>query len=350
MPKHSIIKRTLMSLTDREQLILASVVQNFVLTANPVGSRTLAKKFNIDLSSATIRNTMADLEDMGLLAQQHTSSGRVPTDMGYRLYVDGLMDLQELTYDEQRMITSHLENVSKETTNLYEQMGNLLSEITHLLSVISAPNIEYGTLDKIEIVRISSSRVMVVIVVSSGLIRTINLELDSNIKNHEIRIATTFINQRISGLKLTEIPKVIKQRLTGEEVSKNAIIRLFLDVPEMIFATETKPEVHYGYTRYILDQPEYNNPENLKGIIELLEDRSIIVHLLKTRSEGVTVTIGNENQSDKLKEASVITSTYRIGDVHGTLGIIGPTRMNYSRLMAITDYIAKIVSSQLNTK
>jgi heat-inducible transcriptional repressor len=335
-------------LSPRERVILRSIIYNYILTANPVGSRSLARRFQMGLSPATVRNTMADLEEMGLLSHPHTSAGRVPTDLGYRLYVDDLMRVEELPDEIRRTIDRQIETVSPEMTDLYQNISELLADVSKLLAVISAPNHSTGTLDKVELVRVATGRIMVVVVVASGLVRTIMLEINSAISDGEIADAAYLINSRLAGMKLADIPRGITERLGGDPTARNAIVRMFLEFPERIFALDPRTEVHVGGARHVIDQPEYSSPDRLKGIIELLDNSDIVVHLLKDRKPGVSVTIGEENPSGQLREISVITSTYRVGDASGTLGIIGPTRMNYARLMALVDYTALMVGEKIS--
>lgn len=346
-PVQDSVRQLNLKLTHREKLILRLIVYNFILTADPVGSRTLARKYNLGLSPATIRNTMSDLEALGLLTHPHTSAGRIPTDLGYRLYVNDLMSVEGLSEEVRKVLNEHLHPFSREVNDLINTVGALLAEVSHLLSVITTPNISSGELEKVEIIRVSSERIMVVIVVTSGLVRTINFELNSKITDAEVSDATQLINRRLTGSRICDIPFNIGERLAGAS-SSNAIVRLFLDFPEKIFTAEPRGEMHIGGTRRVLEQPEYRTPEKIKGIIELIENRDIIVHLLKDRSPGVTVTIGEENKGEQFKDFSVITSTYRLGETYGTLGIIGPTRMNYSKLVSLVDYTSHLVTERAN--
>jgi len=334
------------SLSDRERTILRSIVHNYILTADPVGSRTLSRRYRLSLSPATIRNTMADMEEMGLLAHPHTSAGRIPTSLGYRLYVDDLMQVEELTDSERRAIEATIEGSPQAATDVLDQVTDLLAEVSRMLAFILAPDISAGNLDKVELVKVATGRVMVVIVVAGGLVRTIMLEINSPISDNDVASAGRYINSRLAGMRLADIPARITERLAGDSRAANAIVRLFLDFPDRIFSLDPRGEVHLGGARQVLQQPEFGDPERFKGIIELIEDRDVIVHLVKERPEGVAVTIGEENSRDRLRDFSVITSTYRSGDATGTLGIIGPTRMNYSKLVALVDYTAKLVGER----
>ncbi len=333
-------------LNDRERTILRSIVHNYILTADPVGSRALARRYHLTLSPATIRNTMSDMEELGLLSHQHTSAGRVPTDLGYRRYVDDLMLVEELSDEERRVIDTTLEGSVPEANEMLGQVTTLLAEVSKLLAFIMAPDISNVTLDKVELVRVAAGRVMVVIVVSGGMVRTIMLEIASPITDAEIATAAHYINGRLAGMKLADIPRQITQRLGGDSRAANALVRLFLDFPDKIFTTDPRSDVRIGGTRQVLDQQEFRDPERVKGIIELIEDRDVIVHLMKERQPGVTVTIGDENPNEQLRGFSVITSTYRLGAASGTVGIIGPTRMNYSKLVALVEYTAKLVGEK----
>lgn len=331
-------------------------MHNYILTADPVGSRALARRYHLTLSPATIRNVMSDMEDLGLLAHPHTSAGRVPTDLGYRVYVNDLMQVEDLTDAERRVIDQTIESTPN-AGDVLEQVAGLLSEVSRLLAFILAPDISVGTLEKVELVKVASGRVMIVIVVQGGLVHTIMMEMNSPISESEIAAASRFINGRLAGLRLADIPRQITTRLAGDSAASNAIVRLFLDFPDKIFSVDPKSEVHIGGTLRVLEQPEFGDPERFRGIIELIEDRDVIVHLLKERSEGVKVTIGGENAADvqeavsrrlpeQMRDLSVITSTYRLGDSVGTLGIIGPTRMNYSKLVALVEYTARLVGER----
>ncbi len=338
------------NLSEREKLILRYIVQNYILTANPVGSRALSRKLDLGLSPSTVRNAMSDLEEMGLLTHPHTSAGRLPTDLGYRLYVNDLMLVEDLSQNIRESISECVEKISTEVSDILESIGSSLAEITKLLSVISAPELSAGELERIELIRIANERLMIVVIVKSGLVKTINLEVKSSISNDEIADTARFINERLVGLRLLEIPVVIRERLAGHGRSRDAVVRLFLDFPEKIFSEDHKIEMQIGGARYFLEQPEYQSPDKLKGIIELIEDKDVIVHLLKDRETGVKVTIGSENEGERLKDLSVITSTYRVGEYSGALGIIGPTRMNYSRVVALLDYTSKLVSKKIEAK
>lgn len=346
----SMVHKPDIRLTQREKLILRLIVHNFILNAEPMGSRSLVRRFNLNMSSATVRNVMADLEAIGLLTHTHTSAGRIPTDLGYRFYVDEMMHVEELPEEVRQSLNDQIKPLSPEVDTLLDQISSMVAEVSSMLSVIVAPDLTSGELEKIEMIRVSTDRIMVVIVVSSGLVRTINLELTTDISDTDIFDASQLINQKLTGVRLADIPRNIARRLSGDQRTSNSLVRLFLDFPEKIFTNETVSKMHIGGTRHVLKQPEYQSPEKIKGIIELVEDRDIIVHLFKERPPGVMVTIGQENEGMQFKDFSVISSTYRIGEARGSLGIIGPTRMNYSKLVSLVGYASQLVSERISNE
>lgn len=334
-------------LSEREKTILRNIIQQFVLTANPVGSRNIAKHMGLGLSPATIRNIMADLEDAGFLNHPHTSAGRIPTDKGYRVYVDSLMEPPQISVDEKKLISREIINLSDETDDLIKFTAGILSDITNQLACVTYPKLDTGILEKIQIVGLTSSRILVVVSIKLGLVKTITLELNSEFSINQIERVEQLLNERLSGLTLAEIRRTFKDRFTDISENYKPIIRIFLDSADKIFTDINKNDkaVITG-AKYILKQPEFESPENFQSIIELIEDKDIIIHIMdkKQDSDDVVIKIGKENEIEKLSEYSVITKDYNIGEIKGTLGIVGPRRMQYSKIIASVVYVAEILS------
>jgi heat-inducible transcriptional repressor len=339
-------------LSEREKNILRYVIQQFILTASPVGSRNIAKRYSLGLSPATVRNIMADLEDEGFINHPHTSAGRVPTDKGYRFYVDSLMDIQKLKISERTYIKEKLEE-GVEANELLNITSNLLSKITKQLACVTYPRLESGILEKIQLVSLSSTRLLVVISIKSGLVKTITLELSSEIEQEKIEPVQNLLNERLAGLKLSEIRETFSERFQDlMEEDNTSIIRLFYDSVDKIFKDVLrKDNLFISGARNIIRQPEFEDPERFQGIIELIEDKDIIIHILEKSGdivpEQVFISIGSENDDKKLSDYSFITKEYNLGETHGTLGIIGPKRMEYNRIVAIVDYMSKMLSEML---
>ena len=339
-------------LNGREKNILRHVIQQFILTASPVGSQNIAKKFNLKISPATIRNIMADLEEAGFIDHPHTSAGRVPTDKGYRYYVDSLMDLQELRKSEIGMINKNLESNTFETEELIRITSILLSSITHQLACVSYPKLETGTLEKLQIVSLTSSRILVIITIKSGMVKTITLELSSDIKPSHIESVQSLLNEKLAGLTFNEIRSTFKERFKDVEEDQKPIIRVFVDSVDKIFKDVKRNEslVITG-AKNVVKQPEFEDPQRFQGIIELIEDKDVIIHVMEKSNDNspgeVYISIGRENEMEILHEYSFVSKEYKLGDFSGSLGIIGPKRMEYSRVIAIVDYMAKVLTEFL---
>jgi heat-inducible transcriptional repressor len=342
-------------LNDREKNILRYVIQQFILTALPVGSRNITKKYDIGVSPATVRNIMSDLEDSGFIDHPHTSAGRIPTDKGYRFYVDSLMDIPRLLHSDKGLINKSLEKNLVDTDDMLKLASNLLSSITHQIACVTYPKLDTGILEKIQIVSLSSSKILVIITITAGLVKTITLEINTEIKSSQIDLVQALLNERLAGLTLQEIRSTFHERFQDLVNEEHPVIRLFFDSVDKIFR-----DVRQGDSMYItgaknvIRQPEFEDPNKFQGVIELIEDKDIIIHILDKAGEAgqnqVFISIGSENQDQKLNEYSFISKEYKLGDISGTLGIIGPKRMEYSKVVAIVDYVAKMLTEVLRNE
>lgn len=339
-------------LSEREKAILRYVIHQFILTANPVGSRNISKKYQLGLSPATIRNIMADLEESGFLRHPHTSAGRLPTDQGYRVYVDSLMDPPLLDLHQRQLIDSGFEVDAGDTDGLLKITASILSDLTKQLACVTYPKFETAMLQKIQLVRLSSSRLMVVVSIKSGLVKTITLEVNADIEDKKLNSVQHFLNERLSGLQLVEIRKTFKERIQDYYTPEyRPIIRIFLDSVDKIFADSDNVDKTFIHgAKNILSQPEFEHPENFQGIIELIEDKNIVIHIMdkhKAKDNGVAIAIGKETKNSKFTEYSLISKEYSIGGAKGMLGIIGPKRMEYSKVVATVVYLAEQLSKEL---
>ena len=336
-------------LTQREKEVLREVVHYFILTANPVASKFLSSKHGPGLSPATIRHVMAQLEDFGFLNHPHTSAGRVPTDKGYRFYLDSLISLESLPEEEITRINDGL-NSSMDFGELLSEASKLLGKVSKQLSLVSAPYLGDAVLTKIELMSLNSKKILVVISVQTGLIKTIVLEVESEVEQKKLAKINSLLNEKLSGLRLSEIRGTILESVG--DFSDEELIGEFTSMSDRIFAPMPETDkVHIGMPQELLTHPEFELPENLKGILEILGDENVILHLLEKgeRAEQITVRIGAENEDAKLKEYSLITARYDVGGVSGTVGVVGPRRMQYSRLIPLVDFVAKVISNKLTS-
>lgn len=339
-------------LNDREKTILRSIIQQFILTASPVGSRNITKKFNVGVSPATVRNIMSDLEDTGFIDHPHTSAGRVPTDKGYRYYVDTLMEIQKLKNTDKGIIDKSLDQNILETDEILKVASRLLSSITNQIACVTYPTLDKGILEKIQLVSLTSTRLLVVVSIKSGLVKTITLEFNSEIGNIKLQKVETLLNERLNGLTFQEIRKTVRERFVDVGENEKPVIRLFIDSVDKIFKDHHKEDklVISGATN-VIQQPEFDDPEKFQSVIELIEDKDIIIHIMdRKKFEGpsdVLISIGSENENEKFNEYSLITKEYTFGETSGTVGIIGPKRMEYSKVVAIVSYLGNILSEVL---
>ena len=339
-------------LNERERDILHRVVFNFIQTAIPVGSRYISKHFDSQLSPATIRNVMADLEDLGLLSHPHTSAGRVPTDLGYRFYVDYLMEVQSLSEKDMLQIEQQLTSAA-DPDSLLRETSRLLGKISKQLSVVSSPHISSGVFEKLELIPISSSRILVVMSIRTGLVKTLMMEVGIELKREYLEQVSRLLNERLSGLTLREIRDTFVERTLDVLDERTGLIRLFIDSVDNLFDDmKDRDKVHISGTQNIIDQPEFIDPKNFRSVIELIENDDIIVHLLEKHEaidKSFAVTIGSENQDSKAKEYSVVSAMYDLDGVKGRVGIIGPRRMDYAKVIPLVDHVAKLVAKMMRT-
>jgi heat-inducible transcriptional repressor len=338
-------------LSDRERTILRSIVYSFIQTATPIGSRYIAKHHDIGLSPATVRNVMSDLEYLGYIGHPHTSSGRVPTDKGYRCYVDSLMEFEQLSQEDQTTIQSQLQSGADPET-VFRLTSKLIGAISHQLGVVSAPRLNTGILDKLELVPLTGPRILVVMSIRSGLVKTITMEVSTEIPRAKLDDVGRLLNERLAGLALTEIRTTLYDRVQDMRGEETGLISLFIDSVDKLFDEQSSIEkLHIGGTAGILSQPEFDHADHYRSIIELLDNEDMIVHVLeKTESNNgiIAVSIGDENDVKQLKEYSVVTSTYTVGNSTGSVGIIGTKRMNYSKMIPLVDYVAKTISGMFS--
>ena len=343
-------------LTEREEIVLRYIVQHYILTANPVGSRYLSKRLEEEaLSAATIRNVMADLEEKGYITHPHTSAGRVPTDQGYRLYVDMLVRMERLTQAERQEIKRGI-HADTPQMQLMKETSRLVAAISSQLGIVTAPEILGGILERLELVRLSSSRLMVILSLRAGMVKTVMLEVHEEVSRDQIEVLTTLLNERLAGLTIREIRTTYRDRLLDLALQgeSSGLVRIFLDSAERIFDAQPGVErVHVAPAKEILHQPEFSSPEQIRGIVELMENEEIVIHLLEGHQQvesGVHVAIGMELKDERMADYSMIATRYKVGETHGTIGLIGPKRMNYARLMSLVGYVANTLTNQLGER
>ena len=336
-------------LTERECTILGCVVESYVRTAMPVGSRSLVKTFNLSVSPATIRNTMNDLEELGCLCQPYVSAGRIPTDKGYRFYVDGLVSYRGPSKRERDLILKNLQRRFAHVDEILETASMVLGKISSQLGIVMEPQFYQGVFQKMDLVSVSENCILAVISIKSGLVKTIMMEIESGISPNQLQSTCRIINERLQGLSLEEVKQTIDSRLTDVTLDENRLIRLILASSDKLFNFENQASLHLGGTSNIVSNPEFSDQRDVSRILALLESReSILSHFHDAKSQKISIRIGKENDEVMFRDCSVISTRYRAGDVTGTIGVVGPTRMHYGRIVPLVDFVSDALSDRFN--
>ncbi len=337
-------------LSDREKTILRYIIEDFVHTANPVGSQYISKKPDINLSPATIRNVMSDLEDLNFLTHNHTSGGRIPTDKGYRYFVNEIMEVESLKTNEKDLLNSQFNEVDFMADEIYKEVSKILGRLSKEISIVSQPYFSEGIFEKLELVSLSSAKLLVIVSIKSGLVRTVLFDVESGISRDKLERITGILNEKLSGLTLKEIRKTFMERIGDLQYDSKAIVKVFIDSIDKIFQDEKEGVTLYiGGTTEILSQPEFGDTENYKNIIELTGEKDIVVHVLNNMpadDKGAVISIGSENKDEKLKNYSIISTSYSIGGIKGKIALIGPKRMDYSKMVSMLNYTSQIITEK----
>ncbi|UCB51554.1 MAG: heat-inducible transcription repressor HrcA [Candidatus Zixiibacteriota bacterium] len=338
------------NLSERERLVLRSLINHYITTAEPVGSRAVAQKYRLGISPATVRSTMQDLEEMGLITHPHTSAGRVPTDKGYRLYVDSMMGPEALTASEEDRIRREICADYAAVEDILEQTATVLATVSKQLVVTIAPRFDKGVLNSVNLIPVAEKKILVILAVKHGLVRTVLLEAESSVDVKSLEKTADVLNEKLSGLTLGEIKESIDLRLKETSPADARLIKLFLDSTDSLLDFTEPDQMHLGGTTNIVDQPEFRDREKLRSLIEVLEEKKLLAELVSAKGikEGISITIGKEMERGEMQSCSLVTSPYRAGKVRGTIGIIGPTRMRYSKLASMVEYAAKLLSDVLS--
>jgi len=343
-------------LTEREHLILEAVIRSYVETAEPAGSRSVVRRFKLGLSPATVRNTMSDLEEKGYLYHPHTSAGRVPTDRAYRFFVDSLLGQPRATPEDERSLREELEAASERSAveQLIRHAAQVLGLLTQELGIAVAPRLDQAVLDRMELVSLVEGKILLVLALRAGGVRTIFVDVPGSLPPATLQAVSQMLNERLGGLTLREIRTTLRHRLrdsapAGDERASELLNIFLQSADDWLTEPPGIDTVHLGSASVLAEQPEFNSGERLRGLIELTEQRDLLRSVLGERmgAKGMQITIGGEHTNPALSGFTVITSEYRVRDLRGVIGVIGPTRMPYDRVIALVDSTSNLVSEFL---
>lgn len=338
-----------MALNDRKIQILQAIINDYIETAEPVGSRTIAKKYNLGISSATIRNEMSDLEEMGFILQPHASSGRIPSDMGYRLYVDHLMQKKELGAEEQKYLQNIISRDISQIDYLMEETAKALSLLTNYTTFISEPIGQQTRIKQIRLLPLDHTSVLLVIATEDNFIKNHVLKMRSVPSEEKIFYIGICLNRVLQGCSLKEIDGAVISRMQEELAEYPELLPMILKAIEITMRAAEKIQVHMSGTRNMLAFPEFSDIQKAKSLFQTLEEKDVLVTMLKeSKGSDMQILIGSENSVQGMKDCSVITATYKMGDnTRGTIGIVGPTRMDYSQVISILNGMVKNIENVL---
>jgi heat-inducible transcriptional repressor len=341
-------------LSEREHHVLEAVVRNYILSGAPTGSRFLSKQPEFDSSPATIRNIMSDLEERGFISQPHTSAGRIPTDKGYRYYVDRLMTYMELPQEVKVQIKDCLMKAEPSDLHLLmEATTRALSRATHQLGMILAPRLNRGVFRHLHIYPLESQRVLLHLTIDSGFVKTMVLELKTQASTERLEKACRVINERFFGLTIEDMMANEDKVYESVEPYELGLIRLFVPSIKKLIEAEHDGALYTEGETNIVMQPEFFSKDQASAIIEILEEKKLLLHLLEKEQDdktGVIISIGGENTEGQLQSFSVIKTKYQVGHLEGSLGVIGPKRMPYPFLVSAVGYTAKLLGEMYSTK
>ena len=343
------------TLDERAQFLLKALIDLYIREGQPVGSRTLSRDPRIGLSPATIRNVMSDLEELGLVASPHTSAGRVPTVQGYRLFVDTMLNVQPLDSREVNELKKQLDP-NQDSRALMKSASSLLSNITHLAGMVMTPRIDAMAIRHLEFLSLSNRRVLAILVINDKEVHNQIINTDREYSPAELRQAANYINEHFLGHDLTVMSEMVKKELLQTQREMNDLMKLVIEMSSKVVEQESAGEddelLVDGHLN-LMGFQDLSNLDKLKQLFEAFQKKSDIMHLLDRcqQGNGVQIFIGQESGYGPLSDCSVITSPYKVGgEVVGVLGVIGPTRMAYNRVIPIVDITARLLSAALSPK
>ncbi|GAF15342.1 heat-inducible transcription repressor HrcA [Bacillus sp. JCM 19046] len=337
-------------LTERQLLILHAIVDDYVRSAEPVGSRSISKRSDISFSPATIRNEMADLEELGFLEKPHSSAGRVPSQKGYRYYVDHLLSPHRLTVTERARLSRLTDASLRAMEEVFQESARILSEMTSYVSIVLGPESLNEKLKKIQIIPMDHQKAVVIIVSDTGHVENHLVHIDKEVTPADLERTVNLLNERLTGIPLAQLQQKIQIELSSlfREHITNYEHVLSIFGPSMLPGTSEK--LFFAGRSNLMEQPEFQDVGKMRLVYKTLEEESILHQWLRTQqTDGLQVSIGQENQLEAFEACSIVTASYAINGQHvGTLGVIGPTRMEYRRMIKVVDSLSKDLSKLLS--
>jgi heat-inducible transcriptional repressor len=337
-------------LSERQLRVLDAVVQSYIETAEPAGSQMIARRFGLGVSPATVRGIMSELEEMGFLFHRHTSSGRIPTDRAYRTYVDRVMHRSTPSSREQLALRTELQGRASALEEILRRAAQVLGVLTQELGVAVAPMLDSVVLERVELVRVSAERLLLVLNLRSGVVRTIFVRVPGQMAPESVTQMTQVLNERLAGHTLYEIRTTLGERLRDAHAPGEGreLLDIFIAESEEIFSLADPSGVMLGSAQMLAEQPEFASNARMRELLELTERRDLLREALQARrGAGLSITIGGENDDARFSDLTLVTSSYSKGELRGVIGVIGPTRMPYDKIIGLVEHTSRLVEGLL---
>lgn len=324
---------------ERKEKILQAIIDDYITSAEPVGSRALIKKHDLGVSAATVRNEMADLEMLGYLEHIHTSSGRIPSSKGYRFYVDGLK-ISPVSKQEQKKIERWYKARVKRIDEVFQETAKLISEVTHNVTLVLAPETQQAAFRCMHFLPLDERRAIVVLMTDAGFVENKIIDMPQGATFKDFQELATIVNARLAGKTLPHIKKTAMREIE-DAISDSKLYDAAAEIIENALNSSKKERLYLGGGAYITEQPEFHDADKIKNILLMLEEEELIKDVMRSHmTDGLAVTIGEENEAERLKDCSMITASYHLGgELLGTVAVLGPRRMNYDKAMAMLNYM-----------
>jgi heat-inducible transcriptional repressor len=328
-------------LDKRKRSILQAIVDDYISTAEPIGSRTIARKHDLGVSPATIRNEMADLELLGYIEQLHTSSGRIPSAKGYRFYVDSLLSPTQMSEREIALIKNWYQEKTRHVEEVFQETAKILSKITSNISLVLVPQVTQCAFKYLKFLPFDDCRTILVVVTDTGFVENKVIDIPTGLSFNDLQRIAEHINRRLSGLSFENIELSILREIQNEMLIDVDLFETALGILRQALVVEKNERLYLGGTTQLLSQPEFKNIEKVKSFLDMLEEEHLLANILqKQKNDGVIVTIGDENKYSGIQDCSMVQATYRIdGQVVGTVAVLGPTRMDYGKVMSVLEFM-----------
>lgn len=328
-------------MTERQRLILSAIVDDYIRSAEPVGSRSISKRGEVGFSAATIRNEMSDLEDMGYLEQPHTSAGRVPSHKGYRYYVDHLLKQMSLSVRELSIIKSFFAERIVETEQVIQQVASILSQLTNYTSIVLGPEVFNTSLKTFQLIPLDQQQAVSIIVTNTGRVESRVVAIPAGLPLSEMEKLVNILNDKLRNVPLLQLKSRLYNEIAHELKQHVRGYEQLLQLVENVVVTEDEDRVFLSGMTNMLTQPEFRDVEKVKTIFDMLEETPTLLKIFANTPAGIQVRIGTENRLEAINDCSLITATYSINnEVVGTIGILGPTRMEYAKVISVLDHLS----------